>query len=69
MPVFQAIKINETVRLIRKKTGLSQEEFAQSIGITRGLLSQIELGNSTPTLPLPPHRFLSPLVYATRFSQ
>jgi transcriptional regulator with XRE-family HTH domain len=29
---------------LRKKLGLNQEEFAEKIGITRGKLSQIEIG-------------------------
>lgn len=39
----------EKIKKIRNNTGLSQEEFAKSIGVTRSMLSQIEIGRSIPT--------------------
>jgi phage repressor protein C with HTH and peptisase S24 domain len=41
--------LKEVLKEIRRLSGKSQDEFAQSVGITRSLLSQIEIGRSTPT--------------------
>ena len=46
------MSIQERVKQIRKESGLSQEAFAASIGVTRANLSQIELGNQMPTLEI-----------------
>lgn len=43
------MKFADKIRLIRKKNKLTQEEFAKSIGTSRGNLSNIELGNVSPT--------------------
>lgn len=43
------MKIFEKLKLIRKANNLTQAEFANSIGISRGNLANIELGNVEPT--------------------
>ena len=39
----------EKLKLIRKANNLTQSDFADSIGISRGNLANIELGNVRPT--------------------
>jgi transcriptional regulator with XRE-family HTH domain len=39
----------ERVRIVRKKLGLNQSEFAKRIGLTQTSLSMIELGNTVFT--------------------
>lgn len=34
---------------VRKKAGLSQEEFARKVGTSRSIISQIEIGKIKPT--------------------
>ncbi len=41
--------IHEKIKLIRKTNNLTQSEFADSIGISRGNLANIELGKVIPT--------------------
>lgn len=43
------MNISEKIKLIRKANNLTQAEFANSIGISRGNLANIELGNVAPT--------------------
>lgn len=43
------MKFTEKLKLIRKANNLTQAEFAQSIGISRGNLSGLELGKVEPT--------------------
>ncbi|WP_044480484.1 helix-turn-helix domain-containing protein [Paenibacillus antibioticophila] len=43
------MNLSEKIKLIRKANNLTQDEFASSIGISRGNLANIELGNVTPT--------------------
>jgi putative transcriptional regulator len=46
-----AIELGETVRRMRRITGLTQAEFADRVaGISRGALAQIESGTGNPTL-------------------
>ena len=40
------------IKEIRKNIGLSQDEFASKIGLTRSNLSQIEIGRNTPSVLL-----------------
>lgn len=42
--------IGENLRQLRRKTGLSLERLAERSGVSRAMLSQIELGKSTPTI-------------------
>ncbi|WP_295675701.1 helix-turn-helix domain-containing protein [uncultured Mucilaginibacter sp.] len=44
------MSIHERIKGIRVTAGLSQEGFAESIGLRRGNYAQIELGNQLPTL-------------------
>ncbi|MFD3271746.1 helix-turn-helix domain-containing protein [Paenibacillus dendritiformis] len=41
--------IGHKIRCIRKENNLNQVQFAKSIGISQGNLSEIELGNSNPS--------------------
>ncbi|GAC41686.1 helix-turn-helix domain-containing protein [Paenibacillus popilliae] len=43
------MKFPEKLKLIRKANNLTQSDFANSIGISRGNLANIELGNVEPT--------------------
>jgi len=42
---------NVDVALVRKKTGLSQSEFARTIGVAKGTLQNWEHGRRQPTGP------------------
>jgi DNA-binding XRE family transcriptional regulator len=42
--------IGENIRKLRKMAGLTQIEFAKQIGISQGTLSDIEQGNSNPSV-------------------
>jgi transcriptional regulator with XRE-family HTH domain len=45
-------KIGQKIRKIRKAHGLSQEEFAERIGISTTHMSHIETGNTKLSLPV-----------------
>lgn len=40
--------MNDRVREVRKALGLSQDEFAKRLGLTRGAITNIELGKVEP---------------------
>ena len=40
--------INERIKAIRKKTGLSQTDFAERLGTTRGVITNLEGASRTP---------------------
>lgn len=42
------MKLNEKISLYRKKSGLSQEAFAEKIGVSRQAVSKWETGESVP---------------------
>ncbi|MFD0588740.1 helix-turn-helix domain-containing protein [Paenibacillus sp. GCM10027627] len=42
--------IGENIRSLRKQVGLTQVEFSKQIGVSQGTLSDIELGNCTPSV-------------------
>lgn len=42
-------EIGYRIKRIRKENNLNQSQFAQSIGISQGNLSEIEMGNSNPS--------------------
>lgn len=44
--------VGANLRRLRIKRGLSLERLAQASGVSRGMLSQIELGQSAPTINL-----------------
>jgi transcriptional regulator with XRE-family HTH domain len=43
-------QVGDAVRAERKRRGLSQDALAQKSGVSRAMLSQVELGQSTPTI-------------------
>lgn len=45
-----APEVGESLRRIRNERGLSLEKLAQIAGVSRAMLGQIELGQSTPTI-------------------
>jgi transcriptional regulator with XRE-family HTH domain len=45
---FVAMKINEKIKSIRKESGLTQDEFAEKLGIKRSLLGAYEEGRAEP---------------------
>lgn len=44
------VKINENIRFLRKHLGLTQEQFAQKIGIKRSVVGAYEEARATPPL-------------------
>jgi len=44
------MNLGETIKIVRKRKGLSQGELALSIGITQAYLSQIEKNKKNPNL-------------------
>ncbi|WP_084654085.1 helix-turn-helix domain-containing protein [Paenibacillus zanthoxyli] len=42
-------EIGYRIKCIRKESSLNQSQFAKSIGISQGNLSEIEMGNSNPS--------------------
>ena len=46
------MNIGENTKKIRIKSGLTQEELAQKVGVGRSMLAQIERGTKTLSLPL-----------------
>lgn len=44
------MKLNEKISLYRKKNGLSQEAFAEKIGVSRQAVSKWETGESAPEI-------------------
>lgn len=42
-------EIGYRIKCIRKENNLNQSQFAKSIGISQGNLSEIEMGNSNPS--------------------
>lgn len=46
------MELHLIIKSIRKHTGLSQEDFANKLGMTRSNLSQMEIGRNTPGIAL-----------------
>jgi transcriptional regulator with XRE-family HTH domain len=46
------IKLNENIRVLRKKLALTQDQFANQLGIKRSLLGSYEEGRAEPKLEL-----------------
>ena len=45
-------QISQNIRRLRKEKGMSQEQLAQLVGVTRQTIGMIEAGNYNPTLNL-----------------
>lgn len=46
----EAEKLGENLRRIRTEKGLTQEDIARSLGVSRGFVSNVENGKTNPTL-------------------
>ena len=46
------VKLNENIRVLRKKLSLTQDQFAQQLGIKRSLIGAYEEGRAEPKLEL-----------------
>lgn len=46
------MSIGEKVKAKRKEHNLTQNELSERIGITQGMLCQIERGSKNPSLPI-----------------
>lgn len=44
------VRFGQNVRMLRKATGLSQDEFADKAGVHRTFMSGIERGKRAPTI-------------------
>lgn len=42
------MNINERIKLLRKDLGLTQQEFADKLGIKRGAIANYEIGRNSP---------------------
>ena len=45
------MSINERIKAVRKYTGLSQTDFAEQLGTTRGVITNLEFEKTTPNDP------------------
>jgi putative transcriptional regulator len=45
-----ALRLPEAVAEIRKSVGMTQEEFARTLGLTRRQVAEVEAGTANPTL-------------------
>src|ERR1044071_2449606 len=46
------MKLNESIRTLRKKLGLTQDQFAAKLGVKRSLIGAYEEGRAEPRLEL-----------------
>lgn len=46
------LTIGERIKLLRSKNNLSQQSVADACNVSRGLIAQIESGNTNPNLPI-----------------
>ena len=49
---FDVIATGKKIKELRRKAGLTQEQFAEKLGITRDHLAHIEIGRKAPSLDL-----------------
>src|SRR5690349_9245677 len=59
-------RLGERVRKARRDTNLTQEELADKLGVTQGVISNVETGISTidaPTLPIWAEALNKPIMY------
>ncbi len=52
MQITMAEHISNTVQALRTQKGLTQEELAERVGVTRQTIISIEKGNYTPSVLL-----------------
>ncbi|MFN6947156.1 MAG: XRE family transcriptional regulator [Cytophagaceae bacterium] len=52
MLILLTMLLNDNIRFLRMQSGLTQQQFAEKLGIGRPLIGQIETGRTTPTLVL-----------------
>ena len=50
--LFDARNLGATVRLLRKRSSLTQEQLAENLNISTSYLGKIELGSRTPSIDL-----------------
>ena len=50
--LFDARNFGATVRLLRKRSSLTQEQLAENLNISTSYLGKIELGSRTPSIDL-----------------
>lgn len=53
--IMNAIPLHNSVASLRKAKGITQEEFARAVGVTRQTIIAIEKGNYTPSVSLALH--------------
>ena len=46
------MKTGEIIRAKREEHGLTQEQLAEKVGVSRPMICQVERGSKSPTLPL-----------------
>lgn len=49
---YDPVALGRRIATVRKRTGLSQIEFAEKLFISRSYLSQLEIGDRKPSLEL-----------------
>ena len=42
------MEFNDRLKIVRKRLGLTQQEFADKLGIKRGAIANYEIGRNTP---------------------
>ena len=47
-PIERGEKMNERIKQIRKALNLSQDDFGKKLGVTRGVITNIELNKTEP---------------------
>lgn len=52
LPVSMSERVSNSIYELRAKAGLTQEELAERIGVTRQTVISIEKGNYTPSVLL-----------------
>lgn len=50
--VIQLVDFGDTLKTLRKRAGLSQEQLAQQLGITKGMVSSYETSMRMPSYPV-----------------
>ena len=50
--VIHLVDFGEKLKLLRKRSGLSQEQLAQRLGVTKGMVSSYETSMRMPSYPV-----------------